>query len=76
MLEIGYLMGESHRMWLQYFAKGDVFFMEKDGNHNQANGFGGDQGIFFVLGCVLLDPQYLHLYTHVYSSSRPSGYVV
>lgn len=43
MVEIGYLNGDSHRMWNSYFPKGRVYFIEKDGDHQIENGFGGDQ---------------------------------
>jgi hypothetical protein len=30
MLEIGYLLGQSYLMWVEYFKKGEVYYMEKD----------------------------------------------
>lgn len=34
MLEIGYLLGQSHQMWVEYFPYGEVYFMEKDIPHD------------------------------------------
>ena len=45
MLEIGYNLGYSYQMWLQYFPKGNVYFMEKDdGSKFPKARFTGDQG--------------------------------
>lgn len=30
MLEIGFLFGESYEMWVSYFPRGKVYFMDKD----------------------------------------------
>ena len=44
MLEIGYNLGYSYQMWLQYFPKGMVYFMEKDdGRKFPEARFTGDQ---------------------------------
>lgn len=45
MLEIGYNLGHSYQMWLKYFPKGMVYFMEKDdGRKFPEARFTGDQG--------------------------------
>ena len=45
MLEIGYNLGYSYQMWLNYFPKGNVYFMEKDhGVKFPQARFTGDQG--------------------------------
>jgi hypothetical protein len=45
MLEIGYNLGYSYQMWLQYFPLGKVYFMEKDhGAKFPEARFTGDQG--------------------------------
>lgn len=45
MLEIGYNLGKSYEMWLKYFPKGMVYFMEKDpGQKHPEARFTGDQG--------------------------------
>ena len=45
MLEIGYLLGQSYKMWVEYFPKGIVYFMEKDfGRSFPEARFTGDQG--------------------------------
>lgn len=45
MLEIGYNLGFSYKMWLEYFPHGNVYFMEKDhGVKFPEARFTGDQG--------------------------------
>lgn len=45
MLEIGFLRGESYEMWVRYFPKGKVYFMEKLGGKTFPEArFTGDQG--------------------------------
>ena len=50
MLEIGYLGGSSFKMWCEYFPRGQVFVMDKDGIHDDYPKrvkdafFVGDQG--------------------------------
>mmetsp|Transcript_26037 Transcript_26037/g.57650 ORF Transcript_26037/g.57650 Transcript_26037/m.57650 type:complete len:338 (+) Transcript_26037:84-1097(+) len=45
MLEIGYNLGFSYQMWLQYFPLGMVYFFEKDDGHKYLKArFTGDQG--------------------------------
>ena len=45
MLEIGFHLGYSYQMWLQYFPKGRVFFMErKNGKTFPKARYTGDQG--------------------------------
>jgi hypothetical protein len=45
MLEIGYLLGESYRTWVEYFPLGKVYFMDKDfGVKFPEARFTGDQG--------------------------------
>lgn len=45
MLEIGYNLGYSYEMWLLYFPKGKVYFMEKDYGVKFAEArYTGDQG--------------------------------
>lgn len=49
MFEIGYLQGESFRMWKDYFKGADIYFMEKDRqgpdspHYHEKEGFYGDQ---------------------------------
>jgi hypothetical protein len=45
MLEIGFNLGYSYKMWLEYFPHGKVYFMEKDHGAKYADArFTGDQG--------------------------------
>jgi hypothetical protein len=55
MLEIGYNLGYSYQMWLEYFPLGKVYFMEKDvaRSHPEAR-FTGDQGKVSDLQNMLL----------------------
>ncbi len=47
MLEIGFLLGYSYKMWTEYFAKGEVYVLDKDKGYPRsldAFGFKGNQG--------------------------------
>ena len=58
MFEIGYLQGESFRMWKEYFKGADVYFMEKDRqgpdsvHYHEKEGFYGDQVGSLVSPCL------------------------
>lgn len=54
MLEIGFNLGGSYKMWLEYFPYGNVYFMEKDFGvkYPQAR-FTGDQGKVADLSSLL-----------------------
>lgn len=55
MLEIGYNLGFSYQMWLQYFPTGSVYFMEKDsGSKFPQARFTGDQGSVADLQSMLM----------------------
>lgn len=54
MLEIGFNLGHSYKMWLDYFPYGEVYFMEKDpGSKFAKHRYTGDQGAESDLGDML-----------------------
>ena len=78
MFEIGYLQGESFKMWKEYFEGADVYFMEKDRqgpdspHYHEKEGFYGDQVCFLPFVFFIRIHGYLsHIYdTNVYVTGK------